>query len=91
MDFALPLYSLSVEVIDILQEVYKLKEDIIKHDAIIIATPEHNGSITEYLKNVIDWLSRLVPPKNPFFGNETKPVLLMSTYCFVTRTTTEQI
>jgi len=78
-DFPLPIYSLDIEAKGIPQEVYHLKEEFVKHDAIIIATPEHNGSMPAYLKNVIDWLSRLVPAKSPFFGNETKPVLLMST------------
>ncbi|MDX2321003.1 MAG: NADPH-dependent FMN reductase [Moritella sp.] len=78
-DFPLPIYSLDIEAKGIPQEVYQLKEEFVKHDAIIIATPEHNGSMPAYLKNVIDWLSRLVPAKSPFFGNEAKPILLMST------------
>ena len=32
-----------------------------------------------YLKNIIDWLSRLVPAQSPFFGESAKPILLMST------------
>lgn len=78
-DFPLPIYSLDIEAKGIPQELYQLKEELVKHDAIIIATPEHNGSMPAYLKNVIDWLSRLVPAKSPFFGNEAKPILLIST------------
>ncbi len=78
-DYPLPIYSLDIEANGIPEEVRKLKEVFVANDAIIIATPEHNGSMPAYLKNVIDWLSRLVPPKNPFFGDKHKPVLLMST------------
>ncbi|MCL1057505.1 NAD(P)H-dependent oxidoreductase [Shewanella gelidimarina] len=78
-DYPLPIYSVDIEVNGIPEEVYQLKKELVKHDAIIIAAPEHNGSMPAYLKNVIDWLSRLVPPKTPFFGDEAKPVLLMST------------
>jgi len=38
-------------------------------DALLIATPEYNASITGALKNAIDWASR--PPRQPFNG---KPV-----------------
>ena len=41
-------------------------------DAVVIATPEYNGSIPGTLKNAIDWASRTDPI--PFEG---KPVLLL--------------
>ncbi len=41
-------------------------------DAVVISTPEYNGSIPGTLKNAIDWASRAV--SNPFEG---KPLLLL--------------
>lgn len=41
-------------------------------DAVVISTPEYNGSIPGTLKNAIDWASR--PDPHPF---KQKPILLM--------------
>lgn len=41
-------------------------------DALLIATPEYNASITGALKNAIDWASR--PPRQPLNG---KPVAII--------------
>jgi chromate reductase len=41
-------------------------------DAVLIATPEYNYSISGVLKNGIDWASR--PPEQPFDG---KPIAIM--------------
>jgi chromate reductase len=40
------------------QEVERLKEAVAESDAILVATPEFNGSIPGQLKNAIDWVSR---------------------------------
>ena len=41
-------------------------------DALLIATPEYNSSISGALKNALDWASR--PPQQPLNG---KPVAIM--------------
>ncbi|MBN8899514.1 MAG: NAD(P)H-dependent oxidoreductase, partial [Rhodospirillales bacterium] len=49
-----------------------LRSRIAAADALLIVTPEYNGSIPGLLKNAIDWASR--PPEQPFAG---KPVAIM--------------
>ena len=52
--------------------VEKLREQIRAADAVLIATPEYNFSVSGVLKNAIDWVSR--PPEQPFDG---KPIAIM--------------
>ncbi|CAH9058190.1 hypothetical protein PSECIP111951_01823 [Pseudoalteromonas holothuriae] len=78
-NFPLPIYSIDIEVQGLPEEVKKLRQVLIEHDALIIASPEHNGSMPAFLKNIIDWLSRATELGQPFFGETKKPVLLVST------------
>ncbi len=48
-----------------------LAEHLWRADAVVICTPEYNGSIPGGLKNALDWISRLSP--HPLIG---KPVLM---------------
>jgi chromate reductase len=48
-------------------EVDRLKEAVADADAILVATPEFNGSIPGQLKNAIDWVSRPLA-ENPARG-----------------------
>jgi chromate reductase len=41
--------------------VAELREEIARADAVLIATPEYNGSIPGALKNALDWVSRPFP------------------------------
>lgn len=71
----LPLYSAERQQRDgFPPEIQALFELIQAHDGILIASPEHNGSMPAVFKNVIDWLSRI---DMKFLGN--KPVVVMST------------
>lgn len=61
-EFPFPLYDQDVEdAYGIPESVKKMSEKIERADALIIATPEFNGSIPGILKNCIDWLSRVEP------------------------------
>ena len=51
-----------------------LKETLKQADGFIVATPEHNGSMSAVLKNTIDWLSRI---EQKVFDD--KPTIFMST------------
>ncbi len=70
---AIPLYNEEIREQGLPAAVQTFREQILKADAILIATPEYNYSIPGVLKNAIDWASR--PPSQPFEG---KPIALIS-------------
>jgi chromate reductase, NAD(P)H dehydrogenase (quinone) len=69
----IPLYDQDLERAGMPSAVQQLAQEIRSADALLIASPEYNFSISGVLKNAIDWLSRL--PEQPF---KDKPVALMS-------------
>ena len=76
----LPLFDQDIERDPaILAEVAALHARFLAADALIIASPEYNGLMTPYCKNMIDWVSRLPridgAAANAFLD---KPVLLCS-------------
>jgi NAD(P)H-dependent FMN reductase len=78
-DLPLPLYNADLEEKEGLsQNVRTLKELFLKHDALMIASPEYNSSITPLLKNTIDWVSRSLPGEAPLACFKDKVVCLMS-------------
>lgn len=61
-DYPMPPYDGDIEASSGVPETTrKLAEKIKAADALVISTPEYNGSIPGMLKNVIDWLSRDKP------------------------------
>ncbi len=70
----IPLFNQDLET-RIPKRVREFKAKIRAADAILIATPEYNYSVSGVLKNAIDWASR------PYGDNslEGKPVAIMST------------
>src|SRR5690349_5011349 len=54
--------------------VQELRDAVADADAVLIATPEYNGSLPGALKNALDWASRPFD-ENPFRG---KPVGVLS-------------
>ena len=73
-DYPMPVYDGDLERdAGLPASVTSLAGKIAAVDALIVATPEYNGSISSVLKNAIDWLSRVRPM--PLAG---KHLLLMS-------------
>jgi chromate reductase len=58
---ALPSYSEDDDAERAPAAVERLRATIAAADAVLIATPEYNGSIPGGLKNVVDWASRPFP------------------------------
>jgi chromate reductase, NAD(P)H dehydrogenase (quinone) len=74
-DFEIPMYSIDLEKErGIPTDIKVLKNLIDEHDALIISVNEHNGTVSAFFKNIIDWLSRL---DRSFLTG--KRILLMST------------
>ncbi len=58
-EYPIPLYDGDVEAkYGMPENAKKIRRLMLQSDAIIIASPEYNGSISGALKNVIDWASR---------------------------------
>ena len=53
----LPLFGAETLSVDEVPEALALKTMFERHGAVIIASPEHNGSVTAMLKNALDWIS----------------------------------
>ncbi|MDQ3437222.1 MAG: NAD(P)H-dependent oxidoreductase [Actinomycetota bacterium] len=69
----LPFYDGDLEAAGDPDEVAALKTAIAEAAALLVATPEYNGSIPAVLKNAIDWASRRTPD-SPL---SNKPVAVM--------------
>lgn len=72
-EFEMPIFNEDVESASGLPKgAQELVKRINQADAVIISTPEYNGSIPGTLKNAIDWVSR--DDSEPFYQ---KPLLLL--------------
>ncbi|WP_378946295.1 NADPH-dependent FMN reductase [Mesorhizobium sp. ANAO-SY3R2] len=72
-DYPLPIMDQDLEKAEgVPANAVALARLFVAHDAILIATPEYNGSIPPLLKNAIDWVSRVRSdggvPLNPYPG-----------------------
>ena len=69
----LPFYDEALDARDAVPAVVSLRHTLAGADAVLIATPEYNGSMPGVLKNLLDWVSR------PFPGNclLDKPVAVL--------------
>jgi chromate reductase len=74
-DFVVPIYSMDIEEdTGIPSAAGQLRSLFDQHDAFMISSPEHNGMMPAFLKNTMDWLSRM---EGTIF--QEKPVMVMST------------
>ena len=74
-EYPLPVFDQDLEAANGLPDEAKaLKKLFLEHDALLIAAPEYNSSITAALKNAIDWVSRRE-------GDDEKPLA-----CFAGKT-----
>ncbi len=70
---SIPLYNQDIADIAFPEPVKHFKERIRAADALLIATPEYNYSVTGVLKNAIDWASR--PPQENAWND--KPLAIV--------------
>ncbi len=54
----LPIFRQEIEHDPTLESVARLRDAVRAADALVVVTPQHNGSLPSLLKNAIDWLSR---------------------------------
>ncbi len=78
----LPLFNQDLEQSEpIVKSVMDVHQRFNRADGIIVASPEYNGHVSPYLKNTVDWVSRMARIDtryaviNPF---RNKPLLLSS-------------
>ncbi len=58
-EYKLPMYDADLEIQDgIPSEIQSILSELKKTNTILLTSPEHNGSVTAYLKSMLDWLSR---------------------------------
>ena len=68
-DFDCPAYNADVERENgVPAGAQRLRERLVASDGFIIASPEYNASMPGFLKNAIDWVSRIRP--QPFNGRQ---------------------
>jgi chromate reductase, NAD(P)H dehydrogenase (quinone) len=72
---ALPHYNQDLEDAGAPAEVVELRRQIKAADAVLISTPEYNGSLPGALKDLIDWASRPYGTEASFYS---KPVAVVS-------------
>ncbi len=72
----LPLYNADLEARGTPAPVRAFQQAIASADALLIATPEYNYSVTGVLKNALDWASRRLGPDQPP-AMQGKPAAIM--------------
>jgi chromate reductase len=77
--YELPMYDADLEAKHGLPgNAVRLKKLFSEHDALLLACPEYNGSITPLLKNTLDWISRPSGDEPPSAAFQGKVAALIS-------------
>jgi chromate reductase len=71
-----PYYNGDVEAAGLPAPVVELRQAVADADAVVIVTPEYNGTVPGLLGNAVDWLSR--PPDNSVLRGKRVVVLSAS-------------
>ncbi len=75
MDYEIPMFSVDKQNSNGFPlDIQVIKNLIAEHDALMISVNEHNGAVSSFFKNILDWLSRL---ERNFLAD--KKILLVST------------
>lgn len=78
-DLPMPLFDEDLEAKEGLPPAArKLKDLLLAHDGLLIASPEYNSSISAVLKNAIDWASRREEGEAPLACFQGKTAVIMS-------------
>ncbi len=78
-DYPMPLYDGDAEAAQgVPENARRFKEQVRDHDALVVASPEYNGSFSALVKNTIDWVSRPAPGEPPLAVFRGKPAALLS-------------
>ena len=68
-DYELPIYDAGLEIRGgPPANALKLKQMIMAHHGVFIASPEYSASVTPLLKNAIDWISRVRERGDPTYA-----------------------
>jgi chromate reductase, NAD(P)H dehydrogenase (quinone) len=80
VELDLPMFNEDLEAKGLPDGVKALKRRLIAADALLIASPEYNGSVTGALKNAIDWATRPNEGESPLqcFRGKTGALLAAS-------------
>lgn len=69
VDYPLPLYDADLEArTGVPANALKLKQMIMAHHGVFIASPEYSASVTPLLKNALDWVSRVRERGDPLYA-----------------------
>jgi Predicted flavoprotein len=78
-DYPLPIYHGDLEAREGLPgNARKLKQLFLEHQGLLIASPEHNASVSALLKNTIDWVSRPDGGQNGLVPYQNKVAALLA-------------